>query len=194
MILIDQLIISEDILDKEFVCNLSVCKGACCVAGESGAPLDKEELAILKKEYKNYSDYLSEQGKQVIASEGYAVYDSDEEKYKTPLIEGGPCAYIHYDEDGIAYCGIEKAYLAGKTTFKKPISCHLYPIRVTRLKNGSEALNYERWNVCKSACTLGKKLQVPIYQFLKEPIIRKWGNDVYQAMDAFYKRENTLKR
>ena len=188
MIIIDNLLISEDIIEKEFVCNLNTCKGACCISGDSGAPLEKAELAILEKEYPNYQAYMTDKGRAIIEETGFFEYDEEDEKYKTPLIEGGPCAYINYDESDIAYCGIEKAYLEGKTTFKKPISCHLYPIRVSTLKNGNEALNYERWSVCKSACSLGKKLQVPVYQFLKEPIIRKYGEEVYEMMDAFAKR------
>lgn len=189
MIIIDKLLISEDIIDKEFVCNLNTCKGACCVSGDSGAPLEKEELALLKKEYKNYKNYLTQKGRDLIQANGYFDFDEEDQKYKTPLIEGGPCAYINYDESDIAYCGIEKAYINGETTFKKPISCHLYPIRVSPLKNGTEALNYERWSVCKSACSLGKTLQVPIYKFLKEPLIRKYGEEVYKVLDAFANRE-----
>lgn len=188
MIIIDNLLVSEDIIEKEFVCNLQTCKGACCISGDSGAPLEKEELEILAKEYQKYKSYLTDRGREIIEERGFYEYDTEDEKYKTPLIEGGPCVYINYDESDIAHCGIEKAYLDGKTPFKKPISCHLYPIRVSVLKNGNKALNYERWSVCKSACSLGKKLQVPIYKFLKEPITRAFGEETYQVLDVFANR------
>ena len=189
MLAIDNLLISEDIIEKDFVCNLNSCKGACCVAGDSGAPLEVDELDILKQEFDNYKEYLTENGLQAIEKSGFYLYDEEDQKYKTPLLESGACVYINYDESNIAHCGIEKAYADKKTEFKKPISCHLYPIRITKLRNGTEAVNYEKWEICKSACKLGKQLQVPVYKFVKEALIRKYGTETYEMIDAFANRE-----
>ena len=189
MLVIDNLLISEDIIEKDFVCNLNSCKGACCVAGDSGAPLERTELDILKKEFDNYKGYLTDKGLEMIDKNGFYVYDEEDQKYKTPLLENGACVFINYNENGIAHCGIEKAYVDKKTDFKKPISCHLYPIRTTKLRNGSEAINYEKWEICKSACKLGKQLQVPVYKFVKDALIRKYGQETYEAIDAFANRD-----
>jgi len=183
MLIIEHLLISDDILEKEFVCNLGKCKGACCVEGESGAPLEEEELALLEKEFHNYEAYLSTAGKKVLEKKGFSVYDEEDEKHKTPLIKGGACAYAYTDKEGVVGCGIEQAHLAGKTTFIKPISCHLYPIRVKKMGE-MDALNYERWNICKPACTLGKSLGVPVYKFLRTALIRKYGESIYEGIEA----------
>jgi hypothetical protein len=190
MLAIGNLLISEDIIEKEFVCNLNACLGACCVAGDSGAPLEPQELVILDHEFDSFKKYLTPEGIDLLNHEGVSVFDEDDQKHKTPLLKSGACAYITFDENKIASCGIEKAYLAKETTFKKPISCHLYPIRITTLKNGTEALNYERWEICKSACKLGKQLGVPIYKFVEEALIRKYGEEVYEAIDAFAHRKD----
>jgi Protein of unknown function (DUF3109) len=183
MLIIEHLLISDDILEKEFVCNLGKCKGACCVEGESGAPLEEDELAILEKEYPKYESYLSAAGKKVIKKKGFHLYDEEDEKHKTPLIKGGACVYAYTDKEGVVGCGIEQAYLAGKTSFKKPISCHLYPIRVKKMGD-MDALNYERWNICKPACSLGNSLGVPVFKFLKEALIRKYGESIYEGIEA----------
>jgi hypothetical protein len=190
MLAVGNLLISEDIIEKEFVCNLNSCKGACCVAGDSGAPLEVEELDVLKSEFENYKPYLSENGLQMIEKNGFYLYDEDDQKYKTPLLDNGACVYINYNESGIAHCGIERAYIDKKTTFKKPVSCHLYPIRITKLKNGTEAVNYEKWEICKSACKLGKQLEVPVYKFVKDALVRKYGQETYDVIDAFANRDN----
>lgn len=190
MLAIGNLLISEDIIEKEFVCNLNACLGACCVAGDSGAPLDPQELEILDREFVNFKNYLTPEGIELVSREGVSVFDEEDQKHKTPLLKNGACAYITYDENKIASCGIEKAYLAKETSFKKPISCHLYPIRITTLKNGTEAVNYEKWEICKSACKLGKQLGVPIYKFVEEALIRKYGEEVYEAIDAFAHRKD----
>jgi hypothetical protein len=185
MILIQDKLVSEELFEEEFVCNLDACKGACCVEGEGGAPLEESELQVLKKEFKHYKDYLTEAGKAELKDQGYWVEEEwkGEKIWSTPLMnQHGACAYVVY-ENGIALCGIEKAWKAGATNFRKPISCHLYPIRVQTLKNGTEALNYHRWKICSPACANGKKLGVPVYQFLKEAIIRKYGQAFYDEMD-----------
>lgn len=177
MILIDNTCISDDIGDKFFVCNLEKCHGACCVEGDSGAPLEDAELPIMKRIYPHVESYLSEAGKAVIAKEG--VYTKDwEGDVVTPVIDGKECAYAFYDEKNILKCGIEAAYNDGKIDFKKPISCHLYPIRVTKYEQ-YHALNYDRWDICSPACSLGETLGVPLYKFLKEPLIRAYGEPWY---------------
>ncbi len=177
MIIIQETVISDDIADHFFVCNLEACKGACCVEGDLGAPLEAPELKILEQEYANIKPFLTEAGQAAIAAQGLYIKDWEGD-FSTTTIDDKECAYALYDERGILKCGIEQAYLAGATTFKKPISCHLYPIRITKYE-GFEALNYDRWNICNPACSFGEKLGVRIYQFLKEPLIRKYGEGWY---------------
>jgi hypothetical protein len=186
MILIQNKLVSEDLLEEEFVCNLTACKGACCVEGEGGAPLEDEELKILQQERKKISPYLSAEGKVEMERQGMWVEENwlAEKYYSTPLLKPrGACIYAIF-EGGIALCGIEKAWKEGKTRFRKPVSCHLYPIRINVLKNGTETLNYHRWSICSPACKNGKKLGVPVYQFLKEALIRKYGEAFYEELDA----------
>ncbi len=187
MIIVDDILISDDILQEEFVCNLDKCKGGCCVDGDAGAPLDKSELKEIKKVYKIIQHELSDEAKAEIKRVG--PYTSEEGfGYVTPAINGGICVYGYEDEKGIVKCLIEKAYLEGRTDFKKPISCHLYPIRVTKNKNYI-ALNYEpREKLCAPGCAFGKKLGVKVYLFLKEPLIRKYGEAFYEALDTIAKK------
>lgn len=181
MIQIGNAVISSDVISKKFVCDLSACKGECCVAGESGAPLDEEELGILDDIYDKIEPYMTKEGKKAVKKYGKYLVDSDGD-FVTPLVNGNQeCAYTIF-ENGVAKCGIEKAWADGVIKFRKPISCHLYPIRIDKLKSGLEAVNYHKWEICKDACALGKKLQVPVYQFLKEPLIRKYGRKWYQEL------------
>ncbi|MBG8553740.1 DUF3109 family protein [Hymenobacter guriensis] len=177
MIIIQNTVISDDVRDNFFVCNLEACKGACCVEGDLGAPLETAELAILEQEYENIKPFLTEAGRAAIEEQGLYIKDWEDD-YSTTTIGDRECAYALYDERGILKCGIEEAYLAGATSFKKPISCHLYPIRITKYED-FEALNYDRWNICSPACSFGANLGVRIYQFLKEPLIRKYGEAWY---------------
>lgn len=181
MIKIGEVLVSDDIRDREFVCNLDKCKGACCVEGDFGAPLEEGELKILEDIYEDVKPYLSEKGIKTIEKEGTHTIDDDGE-FCTPVIGGKECAYAVYDKKGTLKCGIEQAYNDGKISWKKPISCHLYPIRVTSKKN-FEALNYHKWHICSPACALGKELQVPVYKFLKEPLIRKYGPEWYSELE-----------
>jgi hypothetical protein len=174
-------IVSEDIIKKDFVCNLSACKGACCVDGDAGAPLDKEEAKILEDIYPNVKPFLRKEGVKAIELRGKYTTSEDGE-YETPLINGADCAYVIFDEKKTALCGIEEAYNQGEIKWKKPISCHLYPVRVKDYSEFS-AVNYHEWQICDDACILGKELQVPIYKFVKEALIRKFGEDWYMELE-----------
>lgn len=181
MIQIEDKLISEEIFSEEFVCNLSKCKGICCVEGDAGAPLDKEEAQILENIYDKIKPYLTPQGIEAIEKQGKWEIDPNDGEYVTPLINNAECAYVTYDERGYTKCAIEKAYEDGVIDWQKPISCHLYPIRVTEYSSFT-ALNYHEWEVCSDACTLGKELQVPVYKFLKTPLIRKYGESFYSEL------------
>ena len=185
MIIINDLLVSDDVVKKEFICNLDACKGACCWEGDFGAPLEDAELEILEAEYDKIAPYLTEEGKAAIKSQGKFVYNEKPEEYGTTLIKNGACAYMTLDERGKAKCGIEQAHQEGKTDFLKPISCHLYPIRVTvNEKTDFEALNYDHWEICSAACELGKKHEMPVYQFVKNALVRKYGQAFYDELDA----------
>lgn len=174
-------IVSEEILENEFVCNLSVCKGACCVDGEAGAPLEEDELKTLMDIYPKVKPYLTKEGIKAIEEQG--LYLTVNGEFETPLIPSDDsCVYIMYDEKGIAKCGIEEAYNQGDVSWKKPISCHLYPVRVQDYSEFA-AVNYHQWQICDDACTLGKELEVPIYKFVKQALVRKFGEDWYEELE-----------
>lgn len=181
MIAIGDHLISEDLIEKRFVCDLQACKGACCVEGDSGAPLSDEEAGILEEEWNNIKPYIPVDGIAAIENVGNFMIDSDGDVV-TPLVDGKHCAYNVFKQDRTATCGIELAWKAGKTTFRKPISCHLYPIRVTKLKD-CDALNYNQWDICKPACACGESLKVPVYKFLKEALIRKYDEKWFQELE-----------
>lgn len=185
MIAIDNVLVSDEVVAAQFVCDLNKCKGGCCEDGDAGAPLTVQELEILNNIYETIKPYLTPEGIRWIEKHGRYQYDR-EFGWVTPTIEGTICVYGHRDENGIIKCGIEEAYRAGKIDFKKPISCHLYPIIVKDGKDGDyDRVNYEpREVLCKPACSLGKKLKLPVYQFLKEPLIRKFGEEFFQALEA----------
>lgn len=188
MLIVKDILVSDEIVEEQFICNLKACKGACCWEGDWGAPLERAELKILEQIYEHVAPYLSEEGKAVIKEEGLFTYYEEPQEYGTPLLKNGACVYMTYNELGMAKCGIEQAYLAGATDFKKPISCHLYPIRVNAdEKTGFEALNYDEWDICSAACQLGKKEQVPVYRFVKEALVRKYGEDFYEELDMIAK-------
>jgi len=180
MILIDNTAISDDIADKYFVCNLNACKGACCVEGDAGAPLTQDELPILEEIYDAVKPYLSAEGIKAIEEKGLYEVDEDGE-FCTTTVGNKECTFAIYDQNKILKCGIEQAYKDGKTTFQKPISCHLYPIRISKTDQ-FELLNYSRWHICAPACTHGNELKVPIYKFLKQPLIRKYGEVWYEKL------------
>ena len=174
-------IVSEDIIANDFVCNLNACKGACCVEGEAGAPLNEEETEILNGIYDKLKPYLRQEGIEAIESQGTHIQIPSGD-LETPLVKGRECAYTIFDENGKAGCGIEKAYEDGAVDFRKPISCHLYPVRVKDYSEFS-AVNYHRWPICETACTLGKELSVPVYKFVKDALVRKFGQDWYDELE-----------
>jgi hypothetical protein len=185
MLIIDNKVISPEIFKEEFVCNLNACKGACCWEGDYGAPLELEELDILENIYEAVKPFLTPEGIAAIDQQGVAIYTPQEKEYGTTLLENAACAFLTYEDNGIAKCGIEKAYEAGAVDYPKPISCHLYPIRVEQLNNSSfEKLEYDRWEICSAACTKGAELNVPVYKFVKGPLIRKYGEDFYEQLEA----------
>jgi hypothetical protein len=177
---IGKTLISSEIIEQKFVCDLNACKGACCVEGDSGAPLEPDEAKTLEKIYPIVKKYLSKDGIEVIEKLGKYVVDDDEDLV-TPTLGNDECVY-YYRKDGITYCAIEKAFLNGEIAFKKPISCHLYPIRIKNYTE-FEALNYDEQPICRAACVLGEQLQVPVYQFLKEPLVRKFGEEWYRDLE-----------
>lgn len=182
MIEIGNTLISDDVVEKKFVCDLNACKGACCVHGDSGAPLEDEETEILEKIYPKVKPYLNEKGIAAIEAQGKWLTDSDGDKV-TPLVDGNKeCAYTIF-ENGFAFCGIEKAWKDGKVKFRKPVSCHLYPVRISKYKK-FDAVNYETWDICKPACACGEKLQVSVHHFVKDALVRKYGEDWWNALDA----------
>jgi hypothetical protein len=186
MIAIDNKLVSDQIIEAQFVCDLDKCKGGCCEDGDAGAPLQIEELTELINNYETIKPYLTQQGIEEIERQGKYIYDV-EFGWVTPTINGAMCAYGVRDINGIIKCGIERAYNAGDSSWKKPISCHLFPIRVNKSKQDPqvEYVNYEpRKDLCKAACKLGKKLKVPVYVFLKDAIIRKYGEEFYATLAA----------
>ncbi len=186
MIAIDNKLISDEIAEAKFVCDLHKCKGGCCEDGDAGAPLDIAELEELIKDYEIIKPYLTEDGIKEIEQHGKYTYNIDY-GWVTQTIKGKMCAYGYRDKNGIIKCGIERAYNDGKLEWRKPLSCHLFPIRVRKseLDKNLEYINYEpRKDLCKAACKLGKKLKVPVYVFLKEAIIRKYGEQFYETLAA----------
>ncbi len=184
MIQIGEKIISRDLFEMHFICHLEKCEGNCCVFGDSGAPLEEDEAALLSGELESILPFLRAEGKRAVREQGAWVIDMENEKV-TPLVGREECAYAVF-EDGIARCAIEQAYDEGTISFRKPVSCHLYPIRVTKLKQGI-ALNYHQWSICEPARILGKKEGVPVFRFLKDPLIRVYGEEFYKELEIVYR-------
>tara|TARA_B100000941_G_C28434826_1_gene516338 strand:+ start:218 stop:793 length:576 start_codon:yes stop_codon:yes gene_type:complete len=180
MIIIDKTIISSDIYEEKFICDLDKCKGACCVEGDLGAPLELQELSLIESAVKKAKKYLSKESKEILEKDGAYILD-DEGDFSTTTLNGKECSFAFHDNDKTLKCSIEQAWLDGKSNFRKPISCHLYPIRISRLQE-YETLNYDRWSICECARILGKKKGTAIYKFLKKPLIRKYGKVWYQKL------------
>ncbi|MBQ7163023.1 MAG: DUF3109 family protein [Bacteroidales bacterium] len=181
MIEIDDTLISFDVFDKKFCCDLGRCKGYCCVEGEAGAPLLEEEIPQIEEALPAVWEDLSLAARALINRQGVSYRDRDGESV-TQIINGKDCVFTCYDEKGICYCALEKAWRAGKTRFMKPVSCHLYPIRLQRLASGKTAVNYQHWDVCQGAVECGRQLDLPVYRFLKEPLIRRFGQAWYDQV------------
>ena len=173
-------IVSTDIFSEQFTCDLNKCKGACCVKGNGGAPLNEKELDKIQNNIEKIKPYMSKSGIKTVNREG-VYYLDEEDTPATKLIDKKECCFVYFDEDEIAKCSIETAYKAGDINFNKPESCHLYPIRIKEF-NEFTAINYETWDICSPACSLGKSLKVPVYQFLKEPIIRVFGSSFFEEL------------
>jgi len=182
MIELDDKLVSEEVLTVRFRCDLARCRGQCCVEGDGGAPLELSEAEILEAEYPIYEPFMKPDGVKVIEREGFFTVDIDGELL-TPLIAGRECVYS-YEERGVTLCAIEKAFFAGRTTFRKPISCHLYPIRLIKLSDGRVGLNYHRWNVCAGALSRGEKEGTPLYEALRESLVRRFGEGFCDALAA----------
>ena len=181
---IDDKLISEQLFEKKFVCDLNACKGACCVEGDSGAPLSDDEAIILQEIYPTIEKYLTPEAKKVIKKHGFSVVDADGDTV-TPLINHRECVYAYRDSNGILKCSIEKAFLNKEISFHKPISCYLFPIRIKEYKDFT-AINYEEEKICKPALILGEKLGIPVFRFLKEPLIARFGKTFYDALEKIY--------
>ncbi len=181
MVEIEDKLISLDLFEKKFVCDLAACKGDCCVEGDGGAPLEEEELELLELNFEHAKKYMSEENIAAVEKQGFFVVGTDG-GLETPLKEGKECAYVHYDSHGVAKCSYDTAFRNGETKWMKPISCHLYPVRLAKLSTHI-ALNYHQWGICAPACECGSKLEVPVYRFLKEPLIRKFGEEFYAELE-----------
>ncbi len=173
-------LVSTEIFEKEFVCNLGACKGICCVEGDDGAPLSMEEVNLLEDNIEAIKPFMTPEGKKRVEENGVFYMDRDNEPV-TVLNEGKECSFVTQGEDGIYKCSIENAYREEAIDFNKPISCHLYPIRVKSFRSFT-SLNYDRWPICSDACVLGKELKVSVYKFLKEPLTRAFGAPFYQEL------------
>ncbi|MFI5153135.1 MAG: DUF3109 family protein [Chitinophagales bacterium] len=195
MIVIDSILVSDLVVSEQFVCDLSKCKGGCCEDGDAGAPLEKEEMQIIDRVYETIKPYMTKEGIEEVEKSGRYHYDM-EFGWVTPTIEGKMCAYGFRDKNGVIKCGFEQAYYDGKIEWKKPISCHLFPIKTKKSKNrNQEYVNYEpREGLCNPACAMGKKLKVPVYVFLKEALTRKYGEEFYKALEASAKYKMTVDR
>ena len=183
MKIVGQTLVSENLKDTYFACNLSACHGNCCVEGDAGAPLEEAEISVLEDCIDEIKPFMDADGLKVIEKYGVFDYDADGD-YVTPLVNDRQCAFV-YKENGINFCAIEKAYLQGKTKFQKPVSCHLYPVRISQY-NDFDAVNYHEWHICKPALLNGKKNNIPLYVFLKDSLMRKYGeawyNDLVEAI------------
>ncbi|MBI9055711.1 MAG: DUF3109 family protein [Bacteroidales bacterium] len=181
MMQVGNCIVGTELLEENFLCNLDSCKGHCCVEGESGAPLEEGEAELIEKYYPKFERYLKDESIKEIKKTGYSVIDKRDGEPVTPLLKGKECVYAIF-ENGIAKCGIEKAYLKEKIPFRKPISCHLYPIRIKKMSDDLDALNYHFWDVCDPARKCGCKKGVKAYKFLEEALVRKYGQEWYDEL------------
>jgi len=185
MVIVGDILIHDDVLSEYFLCKLDACKGACCWEGDWGAPLETEELHTLEAIYPELQPFLRPEARAVIEDKGLYVWYDEPKEYGTALMDDGACVFLTFDERGIAQCGIEQAWKAGAVDYRKPISCHLYPVRVSKNEDvGFEALNYDRWDICSEACRAGASEKVRLYRFVREALIRKYGTEWYEELEA----------
>lgn len=188
IIRIGDILVSEDVVLEWFCCDYDRCKGCCCIIGDSGAPLEASEPELLEAHYPAYSPLMQPEGRTAVAAQGFFTIDRDGDRV-TPLVPGSEaCAYAHFDAAGHCFCAIERAHLGGACPFRKPVSCWLYPIRVTRLRGGGLALNVHHWDICRDAFAKGQKEKVRVYEFLREPLISAFGEEFYSALSAAARR------
>ena len=181
MIEIEDKIISDDLFLKQFVCDLQKCKGACCIEGDSGAPLTNQEAGLIEDNFSTIEPHMRKDGLNAVAKNGVFYIDQDGDQVTT-LVKGKECAFVFFDKNNIAKCAIEAAYRKGEINFNKPVSCHLYPIRVKNYEK-FQAINVDKWHVCKPACSCGEQLNIPVFKFLKKAIERMWGEDFYKDLE-----------
>ena len=184
MVEIEDKIISDELFEKKFVCDLQKCKGGCCVEGDSGAPLRSKEIKEIAKNLSIIKSEMSTKGLNAIKNNDFHYLDSDGDKV-TKLVDGKECVFVVFDKNNIAKCSIESAYRKNKINFNKPISCHLYPVRIKKYDSFT-AVNVDSWHVCKPACECGTELNVPVFKFLKDAIVRSWGLDFFKHLDSVY--------
>ena len=182
MLQIQDVVVSFDVLKEKFLCDLSACHGACCIEGDAGAPVELDEVEKLEEVLPVIWDDLLPEARTVIEQQG-VVYTDCEGDLVSSIVNGKDCVFTCYDDRGCCYCAIEKAHREGKTSFYKPVSCHLYPIRIGDY-GPYKAVNYHRWDVCRAAVLRGQKEDLPIYRFLKEPLIRKFGTEWYAELEV----------
>ncbi len=190
IIQIGDVLVSEEVVTEHFACDYAVCKGCCCIIGDSGAPLEESELEPLEENYPIYSKLMRPQGRAQIDKEGFFSIDRDGDIVTPVVDQTEECAYTTFDEAGNCFCSIERCFFQGECKFRKPQSCWLYPIRVTKLTGGGQALNLHRWGICKDAYEKGRREGIRVYQFLRDPIISVFGQDFYDALS--YAAKNIL--
>ncbi len=190
--MIDNILISGEIMEAQFICALNKCKGACCYEGDFGAPIEPEEKEQLERIYPHIREYLSSESNKKIEESGIYAYYPEMKSWGTALMPDGACVFMNRDSSGIAVCGIEQAWKEGASDFRKPVSCHLYPIRVKENKaQGFIALNYDQWDICKAGCALGEQEKMPLFRFLKSALIRRFGEEFYMQLEAAWLRSQT---
>ena len=187
--MINNVIVESDVYENQFVCNIDACKGICCIEGDFGAPLEKHEEKIIEEIQDKIKDYLEPESLEYIKKNGPTTYYAENKTIGTPVHEDGRCTYAVFNQDGSIGCGIEHAWRDGKIDFQKPVSCHLYPIRIKKDEtNGMEMMTYERWDICSAACSNGKKLDVTVLDFCKDAVKRKYGEAFCEQLDAAVKQ------
>ncbi len=189
MFLIQEILVSSEVFQRQFICNLDKCKGACCWEGDFGAPLQESEKVKIEQVIPIVAERLPEESQEILSQKGGYEYSKKYGGWVTTLRKSGACVFLTQDDKGIAKCSIEQAYKEGKTEYYKPISCHLYPIRVTKNEDtGFECLNYDEWDICSAACALGEEHEMPVFRFLREAIVREYGEDFYEEIDGVYEQ------